>query len=312
MKTKSALTKDRSGVDTNFLVVGLVRNCATVLKSDVARLGSALAHARSVYWLLIESDSTDGTITALSDLSQQNNNFRFVSLGTLSERFPLRTDRLAHCRNAYLAEIASNPLYRDIEYVIVSDFDGLNSTISEDAILSCWQRDDWDACTANQNGPYYDVWALRHKDWCPNDCWAHYRFLRRYETNEEDTMYACVYSKMITLPSASEWIEVDSAFGGLAIYRRKVFEGARYDGLTDRNEEICEHISFHNQLREKGYRIFINPRLINAAYTPQTDRFRKRMRLMRLLRKAAKMPIKLMIGNGNFVRLMDFLRRRRD
>jgi hypothetical protein len=312
MKTQGALTRDRSGVNANFLVVGLVRNCAKVLESDIVRLEAALARMQSVYWLLIESDSTDETIDILSDISKTKDNFEFISLGTLRERLPLRSDRVAHCRNAYLAEIESNPLYRDIEYVIVSDFDGLNTTITEKAIFSCWQRDDWDVCTANQSGPYYDIWALRHKDWCPNDCFAHYRFLARYDTNEEDIMYASVYSKMITIPYESEWIEVDSAFGGLAVYRREVFAGARYRGLTDRNEEVCEHVSFHDQLKQKGYRIFINPQLINAAHTPQTDHFRMTRRLVRSLKRTLKMPVQLLIGRRRFARLMGFLGRRRD
>ena len=280
-----------NGIDklrTDLLVVGTVRNCAAHLKADVLRLRLALAKAKHLYWLLIESDSTDASLQVLKELAARVENFRFLTLGTLSTRMPLRTERLAHCRNKYLSEIATNPIYKDVEYVIVSDFDGVNSKITEDAILSCWDRDDWDVCTANQKGPYYDIWPLRHKDWCANDCWAQFRFFTQYDPDPEKVLYASVYSKMITLPSSSEWIEVDSAFGGLAIYRRHAIEKSLYVGLDDKGEELCEHVLFHKGLKQQGCRIFINPKLINATYTEYTERLRWRKRALRKAKALSK------------------------
>ena len=92
----------------DVLVVGTVRNCAGYLKADVLRLKSALAKAKHLQWLLIESDSTDASLQVLKELAVQVDNFRFLTLGTLSARMPLRTERLAHCR--YLSEIATGPI----------------------------------------------------------------------------------------------------------------------------------------------------------------------------------------------------------
>ena len=36
---------------------------------------------------------------------------------------------------------------------------------------SCWQYQNWDVFTANTSDIYYDIWALRHNNWSPNDCW---------------------------------------------------------------------------------------------------------------------------------------------
>ncbi len=155
--------------------------------------------------------------------------------------------------------------------MIIADFDGVNRLITDEAVLSCWERNDWDVCTANQRGPYYDVWALRHRDWSPNDCWLQYVFLFQHNVGKRLALFAAVHSRMITISEDSNWIEVDSAFGGFAIYRRSVLEEALYVGLRDDGGEICEHVTFHSQLRAQHRRIFINPKLINAAYTEHTE-----------------------------------------
>jgi hypothetical protein len=300
----------QSASNANFLVVGLVRNCAGYVKGDVISLSAALAKVKSLHWLLVESDSTDGTILALEELSREVHNFSFISLGVLRHSIPLRTERIAHCRNHYLNELDGNALYHNIEYVIVSDFDGMNTLITEDGISSCWERGFWDACMANQKGPYYDIWALRQKEWCNNDCWAQHRFLKRYIDDEEMLMYASVYSKMITLPSDSEWIEVDSAFGGLAIYKRSKIGSARYVGTNKDGEEICEHVSFHEQMRRQGCHLFINPRLINAEYTEQTEPLRLRNRVTRQSRRLATKGASLLIGDDKVASLKAAIKRR--
>ena len=47
---------------------------------------------------------------------------------------------------------------------------------------------------------------------------------------EETALRIAIYSKMVRIPRDREWIEVDSAFGGLAIYRKAVLTGASYRG----------------------------------------------------------------------------------
>lgn len=257
-----------------LLIVGLVRDGADGIESNMAALRRAVAGFSEVHWLIIESDSSDDTVRKLTDLSTNIPNFRFFSLGNLTEKMPLRTERLAFCRNAYLREINANPLYKNIEYVIVSDLDNTNALLTEESILSCWVREGWDVCTANQLGPYYDIWALRHPLWSPNDCWLEHRFLSQFSSRPEDLAYACVFSKMITLPLDSEWVEVDSAFGGMAIYRKSILSESSYIGLYENGMEICEHVPFHMSIRAAGGKIFINPALINTDYTEHSEPWR--------------------------------------
>jgi hypothetical protein len=251
----------------SFLIVGLARNCERTIEGDVQRLNQALKDSRSVSWHIVESDSSDSTLTVLTKLHKTIINFNFISLGNLRDTLSKRTERISHCRNKYAAEIKSNPSYQEIDYVIVADFDGINTSISNLAIESCWIRNDWDMCAANQLGPYYDIWALRHRDWSPNDCWAQYRFLNKFSLPIEQSLQASVYARMIKIPVQNEWIPVDSAFGGLAIYKKQLFDCCEYKGLDEDGQEVCEHVHFHAVLKARGQRLFINPQLINAKYT---------------------------------------------
>jgi hypothetical protein len=251
----------------NILVVGVVRNSAKDIGHNVEVLANSLIKFSTVCWLLIESDSSDNTIEVLGEISKKVENFRFISQGALLGSMPSRTERIAYCRNIYLQEIKKNALYADIEYVVVSDFDDTNKLLTEEAILSCWDRNDWDVCTANQLGPYYDIWALRHPIWQPNDCWLEHRFLSQFSMRPSDLTYSCIFSKMIQLPTNSDWLEVDSAFGGLAVYRREVMCNSAYIGLYGNGIEVCEHVPFHLRIKENGGKIFINPRMVNTDYT---------------------------------------------
>lgn len=278
------------------LVAGLACNCATVIAAEIANLRNALKKFSAVSWLVIESDSQDNTIAVLEDLQHTIPNFRFISLGVLREKLRIRTERIAYCRNVYQDEIANNPLYGNIDYVIVTDLDGTNDLLTEQAILSCWDRSGWDVCTANQRSRYYDIWALRHPSWCPSDSWREFYALISRGVDHERAREVAVYSKMRRIKESSAWIEVDSAFGGMAIYRRAALDGAHYNGLTFEGEEACEHVTLHAHIRSKGYRIFINPKLINTGDTKHTAPTSIGASIKRKLRILMRSSIKGAIG----------------
>jgi hypothetical protein len=58
---------------------------------------------------------------------------------------------------------------------------------------------------------------------------------------------------------------VDSAFGGLALYRLDQALGARYVGLDSDGEEACEHVAFNADLRQRGGKLYVLPGLRNAT-----------------------------------------------
>lgn len=251
--------------ESSVLIVGLARNCEKQLTESTAKLIEAFSSAKIVKFLIVESDSADGTADILQRMALENKNFNYASLGHLQEQYPKRTDRIALCRNYYLKLIEDCAEYPDVDYVVIADLDGVNGKLSADSVASCWSRTDWDVCAANQDGPYYDIWALRHPLWSPNDCWKQAEFLMSQGVSRFKSIYSAVYSRMIKIPPHADWIEVKSAFGGLAVYRKTVLKNVSYAGLSPNGEEFCEHVSLHQQIREKGGRIYINPKMINAG-----------------------------------------------
>jgi glycosyltransferase involved in cell wall biosynthesis len=265
---------------TSLVIVGCVRNGAETVRRAVETLARATAGFASVQFLVVESDSTDSTLAELESLRHQFETFEFISLGALAERIAARTERIAHCRNRYLEELRSDARYASVDYVMVADLDGVNNDLRPEAVATCWStKEPWDIVTANQRDAYYDIWALRHPDWCPVDCHDQYSRLRGIFGHPRALAIA-IHSRMARLSPHAAWIEVDSAFGGLAIYRRDALLAGNYSGVEG-GHSICEHVPLHSQLRAKGFRIFINPALINAHRTDHSARIRLHVRLRR-------------------------------
>lgn len=247
-----------------LVIVGVTRNCGSTIERDVGTLRSAFASFRQIRWFVVESDSEDDTVDCLRRLATDVPGFSYVSLGRLRDRYPRRTERIAVCRNVYLDALEGEPFAR-ADYIAVADLDGINGQLTREAVDSCWTAGiAWDGCFANQHDLYYDVWALRHPDWNPGDCWRQQRFLMRFARSPAQAEYTSTFGKMIAIPPRSPWLEVDSAFGGLGIYRREALIGVRYSGLAD-GQEVCEHIEPHRMMRDGGARLFINPRLVNGG-----------------------------------------------
>jgi hypothetical protein len=257
---------------SDILLVGLVRNGEKTLLSSIERINSSFSHFKSIKWLIIESDSEDATISILESCVNKFNNFKYITAGKIIEDIPLRTERIAFCRNIYLNEIKKNTEYSLIDFLVVADLDGINDGLTKESIDSCWLRTDWDVCTANQKYAYYDIWALRHPIISPNDCWEQYIILCK-KIKSEYSLLISVISRMVEISTDSDWIEVDSAFGGLAIYRRDAIEDDYYLGLRHDTFEICEHVHFHLGMRSKKKKIFINPKLINGGFNEHTEKY---------------------------------------
>ena len=255
-------------LNSKVVIVGTVRDCFKFLEQDILKLSKAFALFKDLHWFIVESDSSDRTVDCLVSLQALVPNFHFKSLGMLEKDMPLRTDRIAHCRNLCLTEINTNPLLVGAQLMVVADLDNSQSQLTQEGVMSSFERDDWGVVTTNQSGLYYDIWALRHPVWNPSDCWQQKIFLEKMGLAKAVATYSAVHSRMIEIPTTSEWIEVESAFGGLGIYKTTYLNNARYVGLFHngvKGGQVCEHVAFHESIRAHGARIFINPQMLNSS-----------------------------------------------
>jgi hypothetical protein len=67
---------------------------------------------------------------------------------------------------------------------------------------------------------------------------------------------------MLMPPVGSDPIPMNSAFGGLCLYRREAYLAGVYEGGD------CEHVSLHRSMQRAGYQLFLNPGSRYVAILP--------------------------------------------
>lgn len=265
------------------ILVGTVSNVSKKIERDLVSVLGALKNFSDLSIFLVESDSSDNTLQVLERLKATYNNFKYVSLGELRKTIPDRIERIRFCRNEYVKHIRGLSDFDFPQFVVVADLDGMNPRLKLSSVESCFSNVDWDAVFPNQVGGYYDILALRHQIWQPTDYnkeLAWYRDLivpvrphwpKFYESFRlriafDRAREQAIYRKMIRIKRSSKWIEIDSGFGGIAIYRSVIF--LKYDYALNHNSESgeSEHVSLHSKMRADGLKLFINPNFVNSNW----------------------------------------------
>ena len=264
-------------------IVGTISNVETVLRSDLSQMINALTDLNVTDIFLVESDSDDQTSTLLVELGRKYSNLKYIKLGKLKHQIPNRIDRIRYCRNQYVHWLRENYVIKLWDYVIVVDLDGMNKRIDAVAINSCFLSTiSWDAVFANQKYGYYDIYALRHATWMPYDCFRVLNIMKQKLQVKlltkpirafllkriyfDQLRRKLIYDKMLKIPKNSDWIQVDSAFGGLAIYRTELFLKNDYSIIYEKGHIRSEHIDFHEKCIKTNFKLYINPKLINSNY----------------------------------------------
>lgn len=246
---------------TSAVFAGVVRECARYLPgvlANLARFAEVYDRARFVF---IVSDSVDGSAAMLTRWVGSRG--RVIDAGVLVEQLPKRTERIAYARNMCLDEIRR--FATGDEHLVVLDLDDvLAGPVSPDAFAGAAAWLDADprhaGAFANATPRYYDIWALRHPRWCAVDCWRPI-WHRPSDETYEAAKFREVFTRQIEIPSHLPPIAVDSAFGGLGLYKMAYTLQARYRGLDADGEETCEHVAFNRSIRNAGGALHIFPAL---------------------------------------------------
>jgi len=259
-----------------------VSNVENKLWGDLAKIHKSLVRIGEIETFLVESDSNDGTKKILETSRQQNKSFRFESLGDLQELIPNRIERIRFCRNRYVEYIRTNYDSNRWDFIVVADLDGMNSAISSIRMNKAIKNsNNWDVCFSNQTFGYYDLYALRSKGWVENDCFDElailkekFPFSQRYNNSLFGFLLAfkhfdrlrvqAIYSKMHKLKG--HLIRVDSAFGGLAVYKPEIFLRFDYSTISETNFGKCEHLDLHSKCVNSGLKLYIDPKFINSHW----------------------------------------------
>lgn len=244
--------------------VGAARNCARFLPESLGRWRDLGGLFEKPHFIVAENDSTDGTKALLGDWRSAGPGREVLTLDGMAGQE--RSVAIARARNALLDHVASRPDLAGADYLIVMDMDDASLSITPATLARCMAFDGWDGLFANQLFYFNDVWALRHPARSPDD-WA-----ARVDATPAGWRRAAARLRYLTWRNRpiAPWhrpIEVDSAFGGLAVYRMRHALRGRYLGFRD-GRAVCEHVPYNEQLKAGGARMFLHPGLINMAPYP--------------------------------------------
>jgi glycosyltransferase involved in cell wall biosynthesis len=264
-----------------IVIAGCARDCGLHLNAIFQNIGRLSAYYADLALVVVENDSSDDTAIILKRNLIHFVRHSIVQIPELAEHIPIRTKRLAFLRNLVL-DILKEDRFNDSDYVLMIDFDEVctdpwNIDEIESAIKYLESVSDLAACFSNCSGHYYDLWALRHPNVCPSDIWLDSFALRLATRCTVDEAFTQVVSpKIFQIPPSLSPFQVDSAFGGMGIYKLKALRESKglyvgeqhlfvssHDKSTIIRYQWCEHVPFHTSLtKQLGAKLAIFPSLI--------------------------------------------------
>jgi len=230
----------------NVIFAGCCKNVEPFILDNLNNIENCSKKFNDYAVVIYENDSTDKTREIL--INNKKDNYYYIFEDDIKE--PLRTVRLANGRNKilnFVKDLNKNNYY---DYLVVLDLDNVNSKGKFiNSIDSCFEHneDGWDVLTGNQS-KYYDYWAFRQSPDFDNDYWKDHDIIDLDKWNN------------ISFNEKNTLTEVNSAFGGIAIYKlRSIPNHCYYKGLHDDNTtEKCEHVEFNECIKNSGNKIYVN------------------------------------------------------
>ena len=238
-------------INQKVIICGVVKNVADKILTSV-NLCINIGKLFDDYKIIIyENNSTDNTKEVLKGLNKdkikiisetidydeiKKNSKIWAYTQVTGSDHPFRMEQIANARNKLLDEIKK---YNDFTYVIMIDLD--THHFESNGIIDSFNNRDlnsWDVIYANGKdnyGFYYDKYALR--------CYSNV-FLFGAELYGDD-FYVKRNNLTINFDNDdNHLIPVISAFGGIGIYKKEVFNNCSYSSLID--ESITNF--YHNLL----------------------------------------------------------------
>lgn len=245
----------------------LARDCANNLRDNIERIEVLRKKFRSSFVVVVENDSIDSTKDILNDWSLTSSHVYVLSenlkLDVIPNDLPLginpstsckRIGRMVYCRNKYLTFIKEKKLQYD--YLLVVDIDveyfSVNGII--DGIINAPLN--WGGIFANGYLQYGFIRKYR-------DSYAYFPYGMNKNDYSNSRYHLVKFSRELTFKMLfNKYVKVVSAFGGIAVYKRKAIEKIEYvlerDLNSDEFEALCEHIPFNSKIINRGYCNYIS------------------------------------------------------
>jgi glycosyltransferase involved in cell wall biosynthesis len=265
--------------ESTCIIIGAARNIAAFLPQTLQQINKIIPMWKEAAVVIAENGSTDATKQILADYKTASTRHRtdILTLDATANPIAARTVRLAHVRTKLLEHVHTH--FPSFDYILMVDLDGVLDGFRIQTLETAFKptHPPWDALFANTKTTYYDIWALRSKALgITFDCWDLIYHMRAQMGADLATAKAIAVKKYQTkIKPSTPLIPVESAFGGLGLYRLSKTIGCAYNGMTTFcsckthihvpagfacRSDTCEHVSFHKDMIEKnGAKLYIIP-----------------------------------------------------
>jgi hypothetical protein len=250
-------------------ICSIVRDCDRNLLRNISRVESLRNLFRESEVIIFENDSKDNTLGTLKDWQNSSRNIIVFSEKYNEQTIPLKKNgttnpyfsisrirKMVAYRNKYMSILNTGSFIRD--YVIVIDLDIAEFKI-EGVIHSFGVKTSWDCITANG---YSLSSRFKHQY---HDSYALIEYGKISDTQTESSIEEN-RRKFSFLKKGMPLLQVDSAYGGMAIYKWSSIKGLQYYFLLNDDPKVeckSEHVGLHNSMKKNGSgQIFINPSMI--------------------------------------------------
>ncbi len=277
--------------DLKVVFAGCAKNCANYLPNTLENIQSYSKLFKETFTVLVENGSTDKTREILKTCVNHNDFFLFQDdLNKISNR----TQRLEVARNTIIEKIKTTNKLNTCDLIIILDLDEIGAYKIKNKHLAnsidfLFSKNDIGAVFANQEGTYYDIWALRDQKYCKTDFWVDIiKFLFKNKKANgvisvsllDEAEKKLINPKILSFQRNQSPILVNSAFGGFGIYKmkhilenKKKYEGSQWIDLISEDKKSfkikyqrCEHVNFHQGLIDQKLKLYILPFLINREF----------------------------------------------
>jgi hypothetical protein len=265
--------------NSSLSICSIVRDCGMNLKNNIPRIELLRTLFKDSEVIVFENDSKDNTLEVLRNWERSSSKINIFSEVFNSSTIPTdsvehgnryfskyRIGKMVTFRNKYLHFLNNNGINRD--YVIIIDLDISNFDI-DGIIHSFGMQTPWDCISANGISlssrfvkQYHDSYAL-----------IEHGRLNDVQTEQSIRVNRIRYSAMKTGQGP---LAVDSAFGGLAVYKWNSIKDLYYSCLDNNDDRVqckSEHVGLHKMMKDKGhFNIYINPAM-KVKYRSVTPAF---------------------------------------
>ena len=237
-----------------------VKNAEKHIENLIKFVSSLSKIYKDYYIIVVEADSSDNTANKVRELTR---NFKCKLLCLNTKKVKFRTSRLSIARNKILDVIKKDKRLKKFDDLILFDSDNVNRLITSDKIFESISKapKDWVGIFPNQKFFYYDLWGLRIKKYYNFDC---FNELKKYakKIKPRNAYFKVIFKNFFLINSFKKrFIEVDSAWGGMGIYKLKYAIKSKYNSNVGRNNEI---VFFNRSVSKNNQKLYIDKKLINS------------------------------------------------